>query len=136
MRVDLLEKTKTISRKFKTEEIPQIMAASDCMFLGHRAGLNSGLLALAASYGKPVVFPDIGNFRDQLQHWEWSEPYRAGDIHSARNALRRMIDRIAEYRPGNVFFDNKAWLDMHSWSKHVDTVVAAVLNQKKKGIAE
>jgi len=122
---------KTLSRTVPPEEIPRILAACDCMFLGHSAGLNSGLLALAASYGKPVVFPDIGNFRDQLQGWEWHEPYAAGDAGSALGALIKMLGRIAGRRPGDVAFDNRQWLDAHAWSRHVDMIVEAVTEHKK-----
>ncbi len=122
---------KNIFRAVPHDEIPKIMAASDALFLGHQSGLNSGLLALAASYGKPVVFPDIGNFREQMKHWQWKEVYEAGNVDSAVEALKTMKTRLKEYPPGNICFDNKKWLEYNSWDKHVKNIIDAVKKVEK-----
>ncbi|MDY7029698.1 MAG: hypothetical protein SVR04_15510, partial [Spirochaetota bacterium] len=86
----LLKNKLTLLQDISHNEIPAIMAGSDVLFSGHTSGLNSGLLSLAASYSKPVVFPDIGNFKEQLNGWPWSEPYEVGNADSAINALDRI----------------------------------------------
>jgi hypothetical protein len=121
-------KIKTIYRDVPNSEIPEIMAATDIVFLGHKSGLNSGQLALAATYKKPVVFPDVGNFKDQLKGWLWYESYKAGDVSSAVEALERMRKRITEYKPGTLKFNNDDWLEQNSWEKHIDGVLEAVKN--------
>ncbi len=126
----LSKNMKNILRPVTNEEIPQILAAVDVFFLGHQEGLNSGLLALAASYGKPVVFPDIGNFKEQLINWHWKESYEVGNVNSAIEALKRICKRIDQYPPGNVIFDNKDWLNSNSWNKHVQIIINEVRKLK------
>ncbi|MGM0568723.1 MAG: hypothetical protein ACQESB_05850 [Elusimicrobiota bacterium] len=130
----VLSKTKkTVLRKVSNDEIPSIVAASDIFFLGHNKGLNSGLLALAATYEKPVVFPDIGNFEHQMSGWPLYETYQAGDVKSAVKALETMLSRISQYSPGTVKVDNKKWLECNSWDIHVKGIMEALqkMNQKK-----
>ena len=102
------------------------MSSSDAFFLGHQQGLNSGVLSLAASYGKPVVFPDLGNFREQLEGWPWCESYKAGDIESAVHAVKTMRDRLADYAPGEIRFDNTRWAALNSWDVHVERILEAL----------
>lgn len=54
-----------IYKKIPNNELSDIISATDVFFLGHSSGLNSGLIHLALSYSKPIVFPDIGNFKEQ-----------------------------------------------------------------------
>jgi hypothetical protein len=121
----------TILREVPHIEIPWILGSSDVVFLGHLEGINSGVVSLAASYGKPVVFPDIGNFREQLSGWDWQESYQVGDVTSAVAALSRMMKRIAYTEPGNVVFDNTCWLQMNAWEKHVDIIMDALQQRDK-----
>lgn len=107
-------------------EIPAIMACSDAMFLGHTSGLNSGLLSLAASYSKPVVFPDIGNFKEQLKGWPWSEHYEVGNVDSAIKAIDRMWEKASSYFPGRPYFDNKLWLHINAWEKHIQNITKSL----------
>ena len=123
---------RNIVRPVPNEEIPEVMAATDVLFLGHRAGLNSGLAVLGASYGKPVVLPDLGNFKEHLSDWPWHESYQAGNVDSAVEALERMRARIEQYPPGAVAFDNTKWLDTNSWDKHVWNIVQAVQGFRSK----
>ena len=120
------KRSKCILRPVGTKEIPKIVSTADVFFLGHQEGLNSGILALAASYGKPVVFPDLGNFSEQLSGWPWKEKYKAGDVASAVKALERIMVRIKHVPPGQVVFDNKEWLSANSWDKHVRTITTEI----------
>jgi len=117
---------KTFLRSVPVEEIPRIMAACDVVFLGHKEGLNSGLLALAVSYGKPVIYPELGNFSEQVSDWEWKESYTAGDINSALAALDRMTFRLKAYPPGKCVFPNDHWLLQNSWEKHIEKIMLAL----------
>ena len=119
-------KKRTFYRTVVQDEIPFIISACDVMVLGHQEGLNSGLLALAASYGKPVVFPDIGNFCEQVEDWPWHECYQVGNIQSAVNALQRMEEKLKGLAPGVVKFDNSKWLVSNSWEKHINRISEAV----------
>lgn len=127
-KLNLLNSTtrKTVFRLVSHNEISKILAASDVLFLGHQKGLNSGLLSLAASYGKPVVFPNIGNFKEQLNGWPWYESYEVANLDSALEALRRMHARIVLYPPGKIFFDNTEWLKYNSWEIHIKSIINAV----------
>lgn len=117
---------KTILRPVSNNETPYVLAAADALFLGHQNGLNSGLLAMAASYGKPVIFPDIGNFKEQLIGWPWQESYEVGNIDSAIEALCRIKERMNQYSPGSLLFDNTNWVSLNSWDKHVQIIIETV----------
>jgi beta-1,4-mannosyltransferase len=119
-----------INREVTHQEIPLIMAAADALFLGHQSGLNSGIIALAASYAKPVVYPDIGNFSEQVAGWPWAFPYRANDLKSARSAIRAVLARLdTEARPA---LDNSEWLQQNSWERHVHAIINTVSDLAKQ----
>lgn len=115
-----------IWRKIPNNEIDAIMAATDIVVLGHRSGLNSGMLALAASYAKPVVYPDIGNFSEQLDGWVWAEGFVAGNIDSAKSAIEILRKRIADADLAQLRADQEAWLLRHSWEIHVNRIIEFV----------
>ena len=126
------KRSKSVLRPVHTNEIPKIISATDVFFLGHQEGINSGLLALAASYGKPVVFPDLFNFSEQISCWSWKEQYKTGDEASAVKALERMMDRLNHIPPGQVMFDNKEWLSANSWDKHVRIITMEIQKYYQK----
>lgn len=130
----LFKNKKTILREVPNDEIPIIMAAIDIVFLGHKKGLNSGLLALAASYGKPVIFPNIGNFKNQLDGWDWFETYDPGNTDSAIKALKKIYKRIKNNNsvPGQVTFNNNNWLKNNSWDNHVKIIVESIKKYKNE----
>lgn len=127
----LSKEIRIVPRQVSHSEIPIILASSDVVFLGHQQGLNSGILALAASYGKPVVFPDIGNFKEQLLGWPWCESYKVGDINSALRALTKMKKKIKKYSSENIVFNNKTWLKNNSWDIHVEQIENTIEKIKK-----
>jgi hypothetical protein len=79
----LQSKSKTIDTTVEYNQIPLIFTASDIVILGHQSGLNSGILSLAASYGKPIIFPNIGNFYDQLDGYDLCKSYEVANTNSA-----------------------------------------------------
>ncbi len=125
------KREKLIFRTVREDEVSKVMAATDIVFLGHQSGLNSGILPLAASYGKPVVFPDIGNFEDQVKGFSYYDKYDNSNLLSAKSAIERMYERIRKSTPGNTTFDNKNWLKHNSWEKHVDIILENVKKTKK-----
>ncbi|MEX2574481.1 MAG: hypothetical protein WD317_09300 [Balneolaceae bacterium] len=112
-------------------EIPGIMAASDLLFLGHTKGLNSGLLVLAISYGKPVLYPDLGNFRDQADGWEWARPYKPADPGSAAAEMKTLLEQMDGSRTAGARYPNGEWLARNSWEKGVDAIAEAVERWRK-----
>ena len=98
------------------------MGATDIVFLGHQQGLNSGILALAASYSKAIVYPDIGNFSEQVSGWKWCEPYEVGNIESAVAAFGRLRDKFHDFNPGVELPGNAGWQEKNSWKKHVEHI--------------
>ncbi|QDZ40718.1 hypothetical protein FRE64_12605 [Euhalothece natronophila Z-M001] len=121
------ENKRIFHKSILPSEIPEIMAASDVVFLGHLDGINSGVLALGISYGKPVVFPNLGNFQEQAKGWEWYEVYEPGNIESAVSALNRMMKRLNNnFSPGQVIIDNTKWYDLNSWDIHVDRIQSTI----------
>lgn len=119
--IDESAKQLNLLRRINPDEIPYLFNAADLVFLGHRSGLNSGVLAMAASFAKPVVFPDIGNFEEQMRDWVY-EKYACQNITDAVAALHRLIDKLGT--PMN----NQAWLSEHGWDRHVEGILQAVQN--------
>ncbi|MGM0641875.1 MAG: hypothetical protein ACQESN_10675 [Thermotogota bacterium] len=113
-----------IYKKVSDNEIPEIITSTDVFFLGHNSGLNSGVLALALTYSKPVVFPDIGNFKDQVKGWDLYETYEVGNINSAINALNNMTSKLQKRHPKEDC--NKEWLKLNSWEKHVENILRVI----------
>jgi len=118
-----------IYREVKSSEIPKIMAATDIVFLGHTHGLNSGIVALAASFSKPVVYPDLGNFREQMDGWQWARYYEAGNSKSAVHSLEEILHEFS--CAGEKDFDNKQWLEKHSWDKHIQVILTEIYRYKR-----
>ncbi len=107
-------------KRVKTEDIGYYFAAADLLLLSHKEGLTSGVLPMAATYNMPVVYPDIGNFREQMEGWI-GENYQCGDIESALVALDTIVRRMDE----GLDMDNKTWLAKNSWDEHVKTILSA-----------
>lgn len=114
-----------IDKRVTSNEIPEIMALTDVFFLGHLSGLNSGAISLALTYEKPIVFPDIGNFKEQVKGWKMYETYEVGNIDSAIDAL----SRIQAKKRLNKRLSNKEWLQKNSWEIHIRNIISAILNE-------
>ncbi len=104
-----------------SELLPFLISAADIIFLGHRRGLNSGILALAATYGKVAVYPNIGCFEEAVEEC-YSEKYEVSNKHSAKQAVERAHENV---RAG-VSLDNSDWLESVSWRSHVCRIIDAV----------
>ncbi len=111
---------KYIFRSIHPDEIPTIFSASDLVFLGHTNGLTSGVLNLAATFSRPVVFPDIGCFEYQMQEWVY-EKYKAGDADSAKISIEKLYSKIVG---SNINLNNSRWLEINSWDNYVNKILA------------
>lgn len=110
-------------RSFSSDELAEIFCAADCIFLGQHSALNSGVLPLAATFRRPVIFPDVGCFSEAMQSWK-SECFAAGDVQGAAESLKKICLSVQE----NNFElpDNGEWLAKNSWENHVGNILQSV----------
>lgn len=87
---------------------------------------------MAATFKKPVVYPDIGNFREQMKGWI-SESYAVNDVASALEALARLSQRLVQRLESGESLDNTIWLERNTWAEHVETILSAVEDVRKRG---
>lgn len=112
-----------IYRSIPTAELPNIFCCADIVFVGQTHGLNSGLLALAATYSKPIVCPDIGCFSASLAGWQ-HETYNAGNASDATRALQKMCGYVDSIKKTGQNMSNSQWLAEHSWDKHAENILS------------
>ena len=115
---------KYILKPIPPKEIAVIFGASDIVFLGHSSGLTSGVLNLAATFSKPVVFPDIGCFEYQMKDWIY-EKYEVGISSAAKKALEKLYQCIIEHKK-NLY--NMVWLANNRWDYYVDILLNELKN--------
>ena len=118
---------KYIFRTINNDEIPILFSASDIVFLGHKKGLVSGILAMAATYSKPILFPEIGCFKEQIKDWT-SLGFEPGNINQASNAIK---DIYIKLQNNMINLDNSVWLEKNSWKRHVELILNSIKNFKK-----
>lgn len=116
--------TKQIYRKIPNDELKDIISLTDVFFLGHTSGLNSGLIHLAISYNKPIIFPNIGNFKEQAEDFDFYETYEVGNKNSAINAINSMLTKLKYHQNLN----NKKWIEKNSWENHVNIIIKEIEN--------
>lgn len=114
--------TKQIYKKIPHKEVKDIINITDVFFLGHSSGLNSGLIHLAISYSKPIIFPDIGNFKEQAKEFEFYETYEVGNEKSAKKAIIKMLKKLNTYK--NI--SNKKWKEHNTWENHVNIILKEI----------
>jgi len=107
------------------DRVAYYFSAADIVMVSHRAGLTSGVLAMAATFRKPVVYPDIGNFSEQMEGWV-AESYRVNDTGDAVEALDRLLGRLQ----GDCPLNNSTWLARNSWDEHVERILSAVKDRR------
>lgn len=111
---------KYIYNKISSYDLPYILCSSDILFLAHqKSSLNSGILPLSATYNKPVVFPNIGCFNEQMKDWVFKN-FIGGDKLSAISSITSLYKDI---QGNKLNFDNSLWLNEHSWQKHVSKIM-------------
>lgn len=105
------KKHKYIFKRFSQYETYLLFKASDLIFLPHKAGLTSGIIHLAATLGKPFVYPDIGVFAEQAENC-YALKYPKGDYGLAISAIKEIL------RTQKDSFDNEKWLANNDWNEH------------------
>jgi hypothetical protein len=110
-----------IYRNIPNSDLPRLMACPDVMLMGQVKGLNSGQLPLAATYGRPVVYPDLGCYSEAVKGWE-AVSYTPGNVNEAAKSL----EYLYRNRLSNQSLDNTDWLRENSWSKHVAIILGAL----------
>lgn len=119
MRNKIFNNEKYNLKSIPTPELRLLLNAADVAFLGHKEGLVTGQIPMAATYKLPVVYPDLGVFSAQARHWV-AEKYIKQDAASAMHAIERIYQK---YNQSNSILDNSEWLANHSWEKHVRLIV-------------
>ena len=101
------------------QEIPYFLSASDVVFLAHSGSLNSGIISLAATYSKPVIYPKIGCFEEQMKTWI-GKSYSDNNKEEAIISLKELHDMI---KNDNIILNNTDWLKNNSWEEHVKKIL-------------
>ena len=76
-------------------DLAVFLSASDVVVLPYAELLNSSVLLLAASFGRPVIAPNRGAARDHAGQ-SWLVTYEPDDPQSLSTALRRAVDLRSE----------------------------------------
>ena len=106
-----------IFNRFSQHETYLLFIASDVIFLPHKSGLTSGIIQMAATLGKPFVYPGIGVFEEQANNCV-AEKYECGNKHEAYYAIDKILTS------GIRSFDNSKWLVNNNWEKHVERILS------------
>ena len=109
-------KKRAIHKRFSDYETYLLFKSSDVIFLPHNSGLTSGIIPLAATIGRPFVYPDIGVFEEQAEYCR-CEKYKQSNIDDAFNAVAKLLTDSVDS------FDNTEWLVNNSWEKHVKLIL-------------
>lgn len=119
---------KYIYKTIAPNEVSYYFSACDIVLLAHQGSLNSGLLPLAATHAKPVIFPDTGCFKEQMHNWIF-ESYESGNESSAAGTIMNLYHKVKDM--GAEKLDNSIWLKENSWEKHVRLILDEVKKIKK-----
>ncbi|HEV7866751.1 MAG TPA: glycosyltransferase [Chthoniobacteraceae bacterium] len=103
------------------QEIHRLVDAADALVAPRINVLNSGLTALAMSFGKILIAPDCGAFPELLDGTQ-NPIYPAGDA----EGLARAIERAASLDGAEVARENRALADGWSWDALVERGLEAV----------
>jgi len=112
-------------QKIRNVDIGYYFSAADAVIITHTSGLTSGILAMAATFRKPAIYPEIGNFQEQMQDWV-AESYAVGNVNAALESLNRIADRCDR----GVVLDNSVWLARNNWTEHVERILSTVRKLK------
>ena len=117
-------------RRITEDEVKDLFNLADLLVLGHQKGLSTGLIPLAATFSLPVVFPHLGNFKEQAEDWS-DYFYKPENLQDAITTIERA------YSQRNCNKSNAVWLKKNSWEIHVkyilDAVEKSIYNFKNHG---
>jgi glycosyltransferase involved in cell wall biosynthesis len=109
-------KTLKIHKRFSQYETYLIFRAADVIFLPHKSGLTSGIIAMSATLARPFVYPNIGIFQEQAQNCA-AIIYNSGDTVGAANGILDILSKEIES------FDNSLWLADNNWRIHTENIL-------------
>jgi hypothetical protein len=107
--------------RFSQYDTYLLFTAADVIFLPHESGLTTGIIPLAATLGKPFVYPNIGVFREQSDFCE-ALGYKKGDLNEAAGSIHEVLKKDLST------FDNALWLENNNWDKHVNIIMGELIN--------
>lgn len=126
-----LGKIRTRTRKYgyhfdyiHNSDVALFMSACDAIILTHKSGLTSGVIPLAITFKKPIVYPNLGNFEEQVIGWESAKCYQSSNVDSAIKALNSL-------ELNTEVISNKEWLAKNSWDEHVRKILERINDQQK-----
>jgi hypothetical protein len=108
-----------IHKRFSQYETYLLFISSDVIFLPHKSGMTSGIIPMAATLGKPFVYPDIGVFEEQADNC-YAEKYECGNEKAAYHAIEKILTSDIQY------FDNSKWLEDNNWGTHVEHILSSI----------
>ena len=108
-----------IYRRITKNEISDLFNLADLLVLGHAKGLTTGLIPLAATYSLPVVYPDLGNFREQATNW--SDYFY---LPNNKDDAAKIIEKA--YCQRHCSRTNRFWLKNNSWEIHVKIILDSI----------
>ena len=121
-------KKKCIFRLIHEREIPYILSAPDLIFIGSTDETDPGIFSLAATYGKPIIYPNTGWFDEQARKWVGIS-YEPGKVKEAAGAITNLYNDI------NQVYENlnkESWLIENSWERFAETILGEINNLKDK----
>lgn len=116
------KRKKYILKVIDLNQIPTLFNAADIVLLGHKHGLNSGVLNMAATFAKPVVFPSIGCFQEQMEKWE----HKMYKVNNVSEAAKKVTEYYEMKKNKNFVFNNSNWLKENSWDNHCHKIINSI----------
>lgn len=105
-----------IHKRFTQHETYLLFISADVIFLPHKSGLTTGIIPMAATLGKPFVYPNIGVF-DEQAHFCYAQKYECGNVSAASDAIDKIL--VSDV----INFDNAKWLENNNWDRHVEQIL-------------
>lgn len=113
---------KFIIRPIKQRELPIIFNSADLVFVAHKYALTSGILNMAATFSKPIVFPNIGCFEYQMNDWV----YKKFNVENINEAVKSITSIYEKIKLGDLKLDNTKWIINNSWENHVNKILEVI----------
>lgn len=110
-----------LNKRFSNYDTYLLFKSADVVFLPHNSGLTSGIIPLAATIGKPFVYPNIGVFAEQAKFCKCEE-YECSNVEQAYKAIMKLLST------SDASFDNTIWLANNSWNDHVKLILNKIKN--------
>ena len=77
---------------------------------------------MAATFAKPVVFPIIGCFQEQMEKWQ----HKTYQVNNISEAVKKVSEYYTMKKNKKFVFDNSDWLEENSWDKHCQKIINTI----------